>query len=221
LLQAPQAAQQVAAHGDMVARLMQLQLLAEATALALVQGRRLYASDEAALLAMMPWLLRLAAICPTASSASPFALEASQLLACRPDASDATAAASYSFPAATQRQPGSATLCFEVEAAPSPAAANVQAAEMQTFAQQVIRGIEQSSKEAMEGALSEISRHPSCTAIVRGSIEGQLESVHSLRSLVLRHSGSLGSPCDSLGGTPRRWSLNLGCPSVEGHQITA
>lgn len=70
----------------------------------------------------------------------------------------------------------------------------------QVFEQQVNRGIEQSSKAALEDALSELSRLPSASAMVRSSIEGQQNSMRSLHSLLSRRSGSLS--LDSLASTP-------------------
>ena len=79
------------------------------------------------------------------------------------------------------------------------------------FAQQVNRSVEQSSKEALEDTLSQLSRLPSGCAIsiVRNSIEGQCppEALgSSLRSLLLQRSCSGATADDSMASTPLRFT---------------
>lgn len=189
--------------GNLIARLMELNMLADAAAQALMDSRALLAADAAALLSLWPWLLRLTVEAQSASSCSPFAAQAGIVLAERSGAPPAAAA--FTCPAlATAQPPHGSMLRFEMAAPAGPQ----QQAELQVFVQQLRLGVEQSSKEAMEEALSEISRLPSACEIVRGSIEGQQQPMLSLRSLLKRRSSTLSSAGNSCTDTPLRWSRN-------------
>ncbi|KAL4451749.1 hypothetical protein ABPG75_007411 [Micractinium tetrahymenae] len=194
---------------------MQLQLIAEAAADVLLMGQPLPQPQEAALLQLWPTLLQLTASLPNATSdATPFAAGAcTVVLAQRPGAPVGSTASRVVYPTAAQLLEASerhaATCTFEL-AGPAPEAAQ---AELQVFAQQLSRCVEQSSKEALEDTLSELSRQPSASAIslVRSSIEGRrgsssLQLAASLRSrLQARSSGC--SQVDSPASCSLRASL--------------
>lgn len=201
----------LAGNGQVVARLMQLHELAEEAAASLLLSKPL--DNAAALLHLWPSLLRLTAVGPTADSSSPFAAAASIVLAERAGA-PALVPFTVTHPSTRQQTThGGRPATFQFDLT-GPADAT-QAAELQVFAQQVNLAIEQSSKEALEDTLSELSRLPSANAvsIVRSSIEGQQQPEalrNSLRSMLLRRSGSVSSSAvESLVSSPLRRSLQL------------
>ncbi|KAL4421160.1 hypothetical protein ABPG77_000795 [Micractinium sp. CCAP 211/92] len=179
-------------NGDQVARLMQLQFIAQAAADALLAGQPLSQPQEDALLLLWPTLLRLTAALPgAASDATPFAASAcTVVLAQRPDASAGGRAAHLILPTAAQLLSSdgqhAASCTFELAA---PATAE-ETRELQAFAEQLSRSVEQRSKEVLEDTLSELSRQPSASIIdlLRSSIEGKqsgssaLQLAMSLRS---------------------------------------
>lgn len=186
-------------------------MLASAAAEALLDARAMPADDAAALLQLWPWLLRITVEAHSASNCSPFAAQASIVLAERPGAQPAASA--FTCPAlATAQPPHGSTLRFDMAAPAGPQ----QQAELRVFVQQLHLGVEQSSKEAMEEALSEISRLPSACEMVRGSIEGQQQPMLSLRSLLMRRSSTLSSAGNSCADTPLRWSRNSEVERGEG-----
>lgn len=118
-----------------------------------------------------------------------------------------------------------AALRFSLSAWPTTSGASAATAEMEVFAAQVNRCIAQSSKEALEDALSELrQRLPSASAVslVRSSIEGtigvagdllQSSLQTSLRTKMLRRSQSVSlSGEGSESATPLRISLSMSLP---------
>ncbi len=141
-----------ALSGDVVARLMMVHSLASAAADAVLLGQPLPPQDQAALLQLWPTLLQLTAAAAHSSAAAtpstPFAAAANLVLAVRGEAPPQPAVC-LAFPqpeapqphAAPRPEPPCATaLHFELAAPPADAAA---LAELQVFAQQVNRAIEQ------------------------------------------------------------------------------
>jgi hypothetical protein len=217
-----------AMSGDVVARLMMVHSLASTTADAVLLGQPLPPQEQAALLQLWPTLLKLTAAAAHstagATPSTPFAAAANLILAQRGEAPQQPAVC-LAFPQPEAPQPHSAfrpeppcatALHFELAAPPADAAAH---AELQVFAQQVNRGIEQSSKEALEDTLSELRASlpfASAVSIVRRSIEGTLEPGmlplrHSLRNKLLQRSSSVSMSEESATGasTPLRISLSL------------
>lgn len=219
-----------AMSGDVVARLMMVHSLASAAADAVLLGQPLPPHEQATLLQLWPTLLRLTAAAAHSTAAAtpstPFAAAANLELAARGEAAPQQPTLCLVFPQPEAPQPHSllqleppcaTALHFELAGPPADAAAH---AELQVFAQQVNRAIEQSSKEALEDTLSELRASMPCASaisIVRRSIEGTLEPGmlplrHSLRNKLLQRSSSVSmSESGSLTGasTPLRTSLSL------------
>lgn len=138
--------------GDVVARLMMVHSLASAAADAVLLGQPLPPQEQATLLQLWPMLLRLTAAAAHSTAAAtpttPFAAAANLELAARGEApQQPTLCLVFPQPEAPQphsplrlEPPCATALHFELAGAPADAAAH---AELQVFAQQVNRAIEQ------------------------------------------------------------------------------
>lgn len=139
--------------GDVVARLMMVHSLASAAADAVLLGQPLPPHEQATLLQLWPTLLRLTAAAAHSTAAAtpstPFAAAANLELAARGEAAPQQPTLCLVFPQPEAPQPHSllqleppcaTALHFELAGPPADAAAH---AELQVFAQQVNRAIEQ------------------------------------------------------------------------------
>ena len=137
---------QTAPSGDVVARLMTVHSLASATADAVLLGQALPPQEQAALLQLWPSLLQLTAAAAHSTAgattpSTPFAAAANVVLAQRGEEPQPPAACLvFPQPYALEPHTCATALHFALAALPADAAAH---AELQVFAQQVNRAIEQ------------------------------------------------------------------------------